>query len=209
MIISARVFTGDRREKGDIMDSFSIYLTGVGGQGIGLLCEVLLRAADHAGLDVKGVDTHGLAQRGGVVVSQIRIGDKVYSPLIQANEADLVIALERHEAARAMNSALKDGGILVYYNTVWQPLDVRLGRAQEVSCKSLTQECIRRNIKEIGVLIENLDHANMQNIALLATICKHGLVPSVEIDHYRLAMDDLMAEEMLRKNMETFTRLLV
>jgi len=191
------------------MDSFNIYLTGVGGQGIGLLCEMLLRAADHAGLDVKGVDTHGLAQRGGVVVSQIRIGDKVYSPLIQANEADLVIALERHEAVRAMNSALKDGGILVYYNTVWQPLEVRLGSAQEVSCQILTQECIQRNIKEIEVLIENLDHANMQNIALLASICKHGLVPYVEINHYRQAMDDLMEGEMLKKNMETFIKLSV
>ncbi|MBW2538534.1 MAG: 2-oxoacid:acceptor oxidoreductase family protein, partial [Deltaproteobacteria bacterium] len=54
------------------MNSFNVYMTGVGGQGIGLLSEILLRAADHAGHTVKGVDTHGLAQRGGIVVSSLR-----------------------------------------------------------------------------------------------------------------------------------------
>jgi len=57
-------------------------MIGVGGQGIGLLSEVLLRAVDYAGLRVKAVDTHGLAQRGGVVVSNLRMGDNVFSPLI-------------------------------------------------------------------------------------------------------------------------------
>ena len=76
------------------MKPFNIYLTGVGGQGIGLLIEILLRAADHAGFPVKGVDTHGLAQRGGIVVSQIRIGEEAHSPLIRQGEADLVVALE-------------------------------------------------------------------------------------------------------------------
>ena len=56
----------------------NIYLIGVGGQGIGLLSEVLIRAADHAGFGVTGVDTHGLAQRGGIVVSQIKIGDTIH-----------------------------------------------------------------------------------------------------------------------------------
>jgi Pyruvate/2-oxoacid:ferredoxin oxidoreductase gamma subunit len=109
------------------MKRFSIYLCGVGGQGIGLLSEVLLRAADHAGLAVKAVDTHGLAQRGGIVVSQIRIGDTVHSPLICEQQADLVVSLERHEALRAVTRYVRDGGTLIYYNTVWQPLGVRLG----------------------------------------------------------------------------------
>ena len=60
------------------MKAFNIYLIGVGGQGIGLLSEILLRAADHAGYEVKGVDTHGLAQRGGIVVSHLKFGEKVY-----------------------------------------------------------------------------------------------------------------------------------
>ena len=56
------------------MNIFNIHLCGVGGQGIGLLSEIILRAADHAGHAAKAVDTHGLAQRGGIVVSQIRLG---------------------------------------------------------------------------------------------------------------------------------------
>ena len=61
------------------MKAFNIYLTGVGGQGIGLISEIIMRAADHGGHPVKSVDTHGLAQRGGIVVSQIRIGETVFS----------------------------------------------------------------------------------------------------------------------------------
>ncbi|MBF0469423.1 MAG: 2-oxoacid:acceptor oxidoreductase family protein [Desulfamplus sp.] len=191
------------------MDYFNIYLTGVGGQGIGLLCEVLLRAADNAGLNVKAVDTHGLAQRGGIVVSRIRIGDKVYSPLIPANEADLVISLERHEALRAINIALKNGGTLIYYNTVWQPLEVRLGSSREVDEETISQECLRRNIKLIKVIATDLDSVQMQNIALLANICKYGLVPGVNIDNYKRAMDDLMEGRMLEENIKTFDRLRV
>ena len=59
------------------MNAFNVYMTGVGGQGIGLLSEILLRAADHAGHTVKGVDTHGLAQRGGIVVSSLRFGETI------------------------------------------------------------------------------------------------------------------------------------
>ena len=112
------------------MTSFNIYLTGVGGQGIGLLSEILLRSADHAGLKVKAVDTHGLAQRGGIVISHLRIGEKVFSPLIFRNQADLVVALERNEALRGLNAALKDNGTLIYYDTSWQPLEVRTCRPQ-------------------------------------------------------------------------------
>ena len=62
------------------MKSLNIFMIGVGGQGIGLLSEVLLRAADYAALRVKAVDTHGLAQRGGVVVSHLRLRQRVFPP---------------------------------------------------------------------------------------------------------------------------------
>jgi indolepyruvate ferredoxin oxidoreductase beta subunit len=186
------------------MDTMNIYLTGVGGQGIGLLSEVVMRAADHAGLDVKGVDTHGLAQRGGVVVSQIRAGRNVYSPLIQAGEADLVVALERHEALRVLTGYLRDGGVLIYYNAVWQPLEVRLGEAEEVPERVITEECERRGVREIRVFREDLKEARMQNMVLLAHMDREGLIPQVKTEHYRKAMEDLMAGAMLEKNMALF-----
>ncbi len=188
------------------MKAFNIYLAGVGGQGIGLLSEILLRGADHAGLKVKGVDTHGLAQRGGVVVSQLRLGSRVYSPLIFQNEADLVVALEHHEALRGTNAALKDGGTLIYYNTAWQPLEVRLNLAEPVSGALISKECQKRNIREISVFKADLKDARMQNIVLLANIDKYSLIPGVKKEHYIQAMDDLLQGRLLETNIELFEK---
>jgi indolepyruvate ferredoxin oxidoreductase beta subunit len=188
------------------MKAFNIYLAGVGGQGIGLLSEILLRGADHAGLKVKGVDTHGLAQRGGVVVSQLRLGSRVYSPLIFQNEADLVVALERHEALRGTNTALKDGGTLIYYNTAWQPLEVRLNLADPVSETLISKQCQKRNIREISIFKADLKDARMQNIVLLANIDKYSLIPGVKKEHYLQAMDDLLQGRLLEDNVELFEK---
>ncbi|MDH3723116.1 MAG: 2-oxoacid:acceptor oxidoreductase family protein [Desulfobacteraceae bacterium] len=188
------------------MKAFNIYLAGVGGQGIGLLSEILLRGADHAGLKVKGVDTHGLAQRGGVVVSQLRLGSRVYSPLIFQNEADLVVALEHHEALRGTNAALKDGGTLIYYNTAWQPLEVRLNLAEPVGGALISKECQKRNIREISVFKADLKDARMQNIVLLANIDKYSLIPGVKKEHYIQAMDDLLQGRLLETNIELFEK---
>ena len=186
------------------MEAFNIYLAGVGGQGIGLLSEIILRAGDLAGQPVKGVDTHGLAQRGGMVKSQIRIGRNVHSPLIPEGAADLVLALERHEALRAMNLALKDKGTLVYYNTVWQPLDVRLGSVGEVSENIIDNEARLRGIRVYKVFDPGLVDARMQNIAMLAVIAGNNLIPGVGLDHYKQAMEDLMAGRMLSRNRALF-----
>ncbi len=186
------------------MDAFNIYAIGVGGQGIGMLSEVLVRAADHAGLPVISVDTHGLAQRGGVVVSQIRIGNGVHSPLIAAGRADMVVALERHEALRAAGEFLRDGGVLVYYNTVWQPLDVRLDAACEVSENRIRELCEARGFRSFVVFDPRLEDVRMQNMLLLACLARNGLVPDVTPDHFRAAMGDLMAGKMLEKNLALF-----
>ncbi len=186
------------------MEAFNIYLAGVGGQGIGLLSEIILRAGDHAGQTVNGVDTHGLAQRGGMVKSQIRIGQNVHSPLIPEGTADLVLALERHEALRAMNLALRDKGTLVYYSTVWQPLDVRLGNVDEVGEDVLDNESHLRGIRVYKVFDPGLEDARMQNIVMLAVIAGNNLVPGVGLDNYKQAMEDLMAGSMLSRNRALF-----
>jgi indolepyruvate ferredoxin oxidoreductase beta subunit len=188
------------------MKDYNIYMTGVGGQGIGLLSEVLLRAADHAGYDVKAVDTHGLAQRGGIVVSQLRIGQTVYTPLIAEGDADLVVALERHEAMRGLHVMAKNNSILIYYDTVWQPLDVRLGQAREITAEELQNHCKQRGIRLVSVYDPELADARMQNIAVLARMDKLGLIEGIYTDHYRQAMEDLMAGSMLEKNLTLFDR---
>jgi indolepyruvate ferredoxin oxidoreductase beta subunit len=186
------------------MSPFSVYLTGVGGQGIGLLSEIILRAADHAGFAVKSVDTHGLAQRGGIVVSQIRMGASVFSPLIPAGLADMVVSLERHEALRAATRMLKENGSLIYYDTVWQPLTVRLDEAAEVSRTDIVEHCRERGIRCLSVFRENLADIRMQNIVLLAQIDRNGLIPGIGREHYRQAMRDLMAGAMLETNQRLF-----
>lgn len=186
------------------MKKFDIYIIGVGGQGIGLLSEVIIRACDYGGHAVRGVDTHGLAQRGGTVISHIRIGESVHSPLIQESSADLVIALERNEALRGLNSHLKDGGTLLYYNATWQSLPVRLNKAKEVDEAIISGECTRRNIKEINVFSDKLENPRMQNVVLLSEIAKKELIPSVKKEHYEMALRDLLDGKILEKNLEIF-----
>lgn len=188
------------------MIRFDMYLAGVGGQGIGLLSEVLVRAVDHAGNKVRGVDTHGLAQRGGMVVSHIRMGGGIGSPLVREHRADLVLALERHEAYRAVRDFLRPGGCLVYYDTSWQPLQVRLGQEAAITPEDVAQACAVRKGRLLRVFLGELADSRMQNVALLATVAREKLVPGVEVDHFRQALDDLLAGELLRENLGLFEK---
>ncbi len=186
------------------MPVFNIYLIGVGGQGIGLLSEIILRAADHAGRPVRAVDTHGLAQRGGSVVSQVRLGAAAHAPLIRAGEADLVIALERHEALRAVAGMARAGGTLVYYDTAWQPLPVRLGQDEEISAAAIEAACRQRRVLPLRVRVEQLPDPRMQNMAVLACVQRRGLIAGLSEVHYLAAMEDLMAGGMLERNRRIF-----
>jgi indolepyruvate ferredoxin oxidoreductase beta subunit len=187
----------------DSMKPMNIYLVGVGGQGIGLLAEVLLRAVDYAGLPVKGVDTHGLAQRGGIVSSHLRIGPAAHSPLVMEGQADLVVALERHEALRAARM-LRPGGVMVYYDAVWQPLEVRLNQAPEVTGEMIAGWCGQNGIRIVRAFRDDLESPAMQNIVLLAHICTNRLIAAMERIHVEQAMTDLLEGPMLEKNLELF-----
>ncbi|MHC9538906.1 MAG: 2-oxoacid:acceptor oxidoreductase family protein [Vulcanimicrobiota bacterium] len=184
-----------------------IYVTGVGGQGIGLLSEVLIRAADHAGFPVKGVDTHGLAQRGGIVASHVRIGRGVHSPLIAGHSADTVIALERNEAYRGLLDFLAHDGTLVYYNTVWQPLAVRLGKEDYITEAIIEEECVKRSVKVIKVFQNDLADVRMQNTVLLAAVARKSLIEGVLPSHFITALEDLLEGSVLENNRALFTEL--
>ncbi len=187
------------------MEKFDIYLIGVGGQGIGLLSEALARAIDHADLEVQGVDTHGLAQRGGVVESYIRIGPS-YSPLIKQGEADMVIALEINEALRGTNNYLRDGGTLLYAATEWQPLAVRIKEDRQDVSAALAAECKERNIHKVKADKIELEDPRMENVVLLAVLAREGLIPGLKKGHFSLALQDLMQGKVLEKNLEIFSK---
>lgn len=108
------------------MKNSNLLITGVGGQGIILASDVISEAALAAGYDVKKTDTLGMAQRGGSVVSHVRIGSRVWSPLIKEGEVDILLAFEKLEAARWIQF-LRPGAIAIINNHALPPLSVNLG----------------------------------------------------------------------------------
>ena len=187
--------------------SLNIYMIGVGGQGIGLLSEVLIRAFDYAGINVLGVDTHGLAQRGGTVQSHLRAGDNIFSPLIRKNTADIAIALERTEALRAVQNYLKQKGKLIYYNTSWQTLDVRLENVKETKKEEIIDSAEKIEAEVIEVYKEDLEDARMQNVVLLAEIAKNEILTDLKKENYIEALKDLMDGEKLENNLKLFNQI--
>src|SRR5258706_1018777 len=96
----ARTRRSSLRREPAMSETTSIVLVGVGGQGILLAAQVTARAAMLAGHDVKTNEVHGMAQRGGSVMAQIRFGKKVFSPLVPEGSAAVLASLERIEALR-------------------------------------------------------------------------------------------------------------
>ena len=187
--------------------SLNIYMIGVGGQGIGLLSEVLIRAFDYAGINVLGVDTHGLAQRGGTVQSHLRAGDNIFSPLIRKNTADIAIALERTEALRAVQNYLKQKGKLIYYNTSWQTLDVRLENVKETKKEEIIDSAEKIEAEVIEVYKEDLKDARMQNVVLIAEIVKNDIFKDLKKENFIEALKDLMDGKKLENNLKLFNQI--
>ena len=95
------------------MTSKNIMIVGVGGQGTVLTSRILGKLAINAGYDVKLSEVHGMAQRGGSVVTFVRYGDKVNEPIVEEGQADVLIAFERLEALRYLHFLKKDGVVIV------------------------------------------------------------------------------------------------
>lgn len=105
------------------MKNINVLMVGVGGQGVILASDILSEVAMLSGYDVKKSDSIGMAQRGGSVVSNIRFGEKVFSPLIGQGEVDFLIGFEQLEAARWANY-LKSEGVTIVADVVLVPLTV-------------------------------------------------------------------------------------
>ena len=108
------------------MESKNILLVGVGGQGIVLASEIMSEFFKRQGYDVKKSEVHGMAQRGGIVSSHVRIGKKVYSPMIEKGMADIMLSFEKMEALRWLYYVKKDG-VIVSSNVKMVPPIVSTG----------------------------------------------------------------------------------
>lgn len=110
------------------MKTKNIMIVGVGGQGTLLTSRILGGIAESAGYDVKLSEVHGMAQRGGSVVTFVRYGEKVNEPIVEPGQADVLIAFERLEALRYAHFLKKDG-VLVINDTRIDPMPVVIGKA--------------------------------------------------------------------------------
>ncbi len=106
----------------------NIMIVGVGGQGTLLASRILGNAVISEGYDVKVSEVHGMSQRGGSVVTYVKYGDKVYSPIIDEGEADIILAFELLEAYRAL-PYLKKGGRIIVNDQKIDPMPVITGAA--------------------------------------------------------------------------------
>lgn len=111
------------------METKSIMIVGVGGQGSLLASRIIGNVLLSQGYDVKVSEVHGMSQRGGSVVTYVKYGDKVYSPVVEKGEADIIISFEQLEAARYIEY-LKKGGHIVTSTQQIDPMPVITGAAQ-------------------------------------------------------------------------------
>ncbi|MDD2498386.1 MAG: indolepyruvate oxidoreductase subunit beta [Desulfitobacteriaceae bacterium] len=151
----------------------SILLVGVGGQGIILASKILSEGLLKLGYDVKMSEIHGMAQRGGSVTTQIRFGEKVYSPCVGSGEADVLAAFEKVEAVRWLHQ-LKEGGTLLVNDYEIYSLPVLIG--QEKYPEGIIKELKSRveNVKsfDAGKIAVELGNIKTQNIVILGALIK-------------------------------------
>lgn len=150
----------------------NILLVGVGGQGTILASKILTSGLMKAGYDVKMSEIHGMSQRGGSVSTQVRYGDKVYSPIVGKGSADVIVAFEEMEALRWLDH-LKIGGTMVINDFRIQPVPVNLGNAEypEGIIEHLKDICDVHAFKAAEIATE-LGNPKAMNIVLLGALVK-------------------------------------
>ena len=140
-----------------MMDTKNIMIVGVGGQGSLLASKLLGHLLLTQGYDVKVSEVHGMSQRGGSVVTYVRYGDKVYSPVIDRGEADYIVSFEALEAARWL-PYLKEDGVIVTNTQQIDPMPVITGAAEY-------PEDIIGKLKATGAKVDALNCLKIANEA--------------------------------------------
>jgi indolepyruvate ferredoxin oxidoreductase, beta subunit len=138
------------------LDRLNILIAGVGGQGVVLAGDILADVALAAGMDVKKTDTLGMAQRGGGVVTHLRMGPEVASPLIGESEADMLISFEKLEAAR-WASYLRVGATVIINDLALPPLGVSRGEDSYPADDEISHIFSHRNTE--AMFIDGSHHA--------------------------------------------------
>lgn len=151
----------------------NIMIVGVGGQGTLLTSRVLGKIILTAGYDVKLSEVHGMAQRGGSVVTFVRFGKKVYEPIVEQGQADVLIAFEKLEALRYIHY-LKEDGVLILNDQRIDPMPVIIGAASypENIVENLEAEYHVEKVDALSVAKE-LGNTKVFNTIVLGLVAKH------------------------------------
>lgn len=156
------------------MQTKNIMIVGVGGQGSLLASKLLGRLLLSKGYDVKVSEVHGMSQRGGSVVTYVRFGEKVYSPVIDKGEADYIVSFELLEAAR-WSEYLRRGGRIVTNTQEMNPMPVITGAAQYPSdlAVKMAAKGIPVDAIDALALAEKAGSAKAVNLVLMGHLSRH------------------------------------
>ncbi len=155
------------------MNTYSVMIVGVGGQGTLLASRLLGNAVISAGYDVKVSEVHGMSQRGGSVITYVRYGEEVNSPIIEKGEADLIIAFEQLEAARYL-PFLKKGGKMVVNTQKIDPMSVVTGVAEypQGVIEKLQEKADVTALDALSLAVE-AGSPKAVNVVLMGVVAKH------------------------------------
>ena len=184
------------------METKSIMIVGVGGQGSLLASRIIGNVLLSQGFDVKVSEVHGMSQRGGSVVTYVKYGDKVYSPVIEKGEADIIMSFELLEAARWL-SYLKKGGHLITSTQQLDPMPVITGAAQYP--ENITDKLAALGADVISAdalsLAQQAGNAKASNVVLIGLIASKMDFPD---DVWISAIKQCVPEKFLELNLKAF-----
>lgn len=184
------------------MKTTSLMIVGVGGQGTLLASKLLGRLFVSEGYDVKVSEVHGMSQRGGSVVTYVRFGEKVYSPIVERGEADYIISFEKAEAARWL-PFLKKGGKMIVNTQQIDPMPVIIGAAEYP--ENVIEEMIALgvDIDAIDALTPALEagSAKAVNIVLMGRLARHFDIPR---EKWTAAIEQSVAPKFVEMNEKAF-----
>ena len=160
------------------MATKNIMIVGVGGQGSLLASKLLGRLLVDEGFDVKVSEVHGMSQRGGSVVTYVRFGDRVYSPIIDEGEADFIVSFEKIESARYIKDLKKDGTVIVNTQQI-DPMPVIIGNATYP--ENILEEMMAKGVHVDAIdalsLASEAGSAKACNIVLMGRLAKYFDIP--------------------------------
>ncbi len=180
----------------------SVMIVGVGGQGSLLASKLLGRLLMDEGYDVKVSEVHGMSQRGGSVVTYVRYGEKVYSPIITEGQADIIISFEKLEAARYAAFLKKDGKIVVNTQQI-DPMPVIIGAAAypEKVLSELTDKGVSVDALDALSLAEQAGSSKAVNIVLMGKAAKYF---DISYDKWISAIENTVAPKFVEMNKIAF-----